>query len=121
MKALYSEEHYRKHWDEYIKWTPGEDYIDLFGSLEKTMQRYRESGMPEEAMPIIEKIEAKALVDECMKIVRRQLTTLKDIEAGKASLGYTTANQETHARCRLRTRFDFNCLQLSDFRKKYGF
>ena len=44
---------------------------------------------------------------------------VRAVREGRASLGYTTHLQEIRARYEFEARFEFNCLQLADFKKKY--
>ena len=119
MKSLFSEDYYMARWDEYLKPVPGEHYRNLEGSLQKALQSYKDAGLPEEAMTVLEAVEAKRIADDCHTLVMRELKTLKQLEAGTTSLGYTTQLQEIHARAELRKRFDFNCLQLREFKKAH--
>lgn len=120
MNAIFSEEYYRKYWDEFLKPVPGDDFIDLEGTLKRTMERYIKNGMPSKAVPYVEKMEAEKLIKACTDLVRKEKAVVEEVEAGKASFGMMTYSQETQARARYRKRFEFNCLQLRDFKEKYG-
>lgn len=120
MKSLFSEEYYLAHWDEYLKPVPGEHYRNLEGSLQRELKCYKDADLPEEAMKVVETMEAKRIADECHDLVMSELNTIKKLEAGTTSLGYTTQSQEIHARAELRKRFDFNCLQLREFKKAHN-
>lgn len=120
MKPLYSEEYYRKYWDRFLVPVHGGHYINLEGELQTAMDQYRELGMPEEAIPIVEKMEAEKIAAKCRTLVFEELEVLKRVLSGKSSFGMSTERQEIHARHEFRTRFDFNCLQLADFRKKHN-
>lgn len=99
---------------------PGENYINLEEELTRTMRQYIENGMPTEALSVFEKMEAEKLAERCLRLVKKEMETVKQVEAGKASFGMTTELQEIQARAEFRKRFEFNCLQLSDFRKAHN-
>ena len=120
MKALYTREFYQRNWDRFIKRVPGENYINLEEELDRAMRTYKDAGIPEQALGIIEKVEAAKIIERADKLVRKQLEVLKRIETGEASLGYTTQLQEIHARAEFHQRFEFNCYQLAVFREKYN-
>lgn len=119
MKALFSREYYAKNWDRFIRPVPGENYINLSEELSRAMKIYEGAELNGQALWIIERIEARKIIDRAEALVRRQMAVLQRLEAGESSLGYTTQAQEIHARGELRTRFEFNCYQLSLFREKY--
>lgn len=119
MKAQYSEEYYRKNWERFMRPVPGNHYINLEAELERRMQVYEGIGLPEAMMSILRKGEAQKVADACKALVTKELELVKGLENGTASLGYTTQGQEIKARGELRTRFEFNCLQYADFKKKY--
>lgn len=120
MKATFSEEHYRRNWDRFLEKVPGEHYINLEEALEREMTVYKGAELTEEAIQVIAKLEAQKLADKCLALVMKEMKTVKDLRAGRASLGYTTERQEYKARAELVERFEFNCLQLRDFKAKYG-
>lgn len=117
MKSLFSESYYRQNWDRFIKVASGKHYRNLEEELQHQMSIYNE--LPQEAINLLVKVEAQKIADSCKALVLEEMQTLKDLEDGKASLGYTTHNQEIRARSEFHQRFEFNCLQLADFKKKY--
>ena len=117
MKAQHSEEYFRKYWSELIKKVPGKHYINLEEELADALKIFAD--LPSEAITILTKAEAERIAAKCTALVKEDMELIKDLEAGKVSLGYTTQSQEVHARHALRERFEFNCLQLADFKKKY--
>lgn len=117
MKTLYSESYYRQNWGRFIKVVSGKHYRNLEAELQHQMSIYKE--LPQEAINLLVKIEAQKIANSCETLVLEEKQTLKDLEDGKASLGYTTRNQEIQAKSELHQRFEFNCLQLADFKKKY--
>ena len=120
MKPLFSENYYRNNWSKFLQRVPGENYINLEGELERTMRQYIENGMPTEALPYVEKMEAEKLATRCLDLVKKEMETVKQVESGKASFGMTTELQEIQTRADFRKRFEFNCLQLADFRKAHN-
>ena len=119
MKPLFSEEYYVRNWDRFIAWVPGDNYIDLEKELEREMKTIRECGLSDSDICKVRRVFADKIAEKCKKIVMKEIETLKGIEAGRISFGYTTESQEIAARKEFRTRFDFNCLQLKYFKKKY--
>lgn len=126
MTATFSEEYFRNHWEDYLKPVHGNDYMNLEGDIKKKMETYEEAlkDFPEEIreknLAIIRKQKAKAMAETTTAKLKETMAMIKRIKAGKASLGYTTWNQEYSAMRELVDRFEFNCLQLADFRKKYS-
>lgn len=120
MKAVHSREYYLNNWDHFIQRVPGDNYFNLEAELEMKMEVYKDAGIPEEALKVITGIEAKKISDKGFAKVREMMAIIKRIEAGKASFGYTTEQQEYSARAEFRQRFEFNCLQLSIFCEKYS-
>lgn len=118
MKSTYSEEYYRRNWERFMKKVPSEHYINLEANLNHAIEIYSE--LPAEAIEMIKRIEAKKLSDRCTDILTRDMEMIKKLKNKEVSLGYTTQTQEIHAEHDLVTRFEFNCLQLADFKKKYG-
>lgn len=121
MKALFSEDYYRKNWDKFLVKVPGDDYRNLEAELERVMAQYNESSwVTDNVRAVIEKVEAKKIADSCTVLVYKEMALIKRLENETSSLGYTTKRQEIEARTEFRKRFEFNCLQLRDFKAKYG-
>lgn len=124
MKALFSEQYYREHWDELLKpckkfWGRSQHCVDLESDLADYMDPYQAAGIPAPVLDVLRHQKAQCLADEMDTLVREEMRVIRDVEAGRASFGYTTYSQEYKARFEYRTRFEFNCLQLADFRRKY--
>ena len=120
MKPLLSEQYYKDNWDEFLKPVPGDNYINLEGELERDIKVLREAGLTEEQIKMVEHIYAKPIAAKCHILVMKELKTLKAVMAGEASWGYTTKRQNIEAEYRFRTRFEFNCLQLREFKKNHN-
>lgn len=120
MKPLFSEQYYKDHWDEFLKRVPGNDYINLEADLDRELAVLREAGLTEEQIKMVEHIYAKPIAEKCHTLVMEELKTLKAVMSGKAGWGYTTERGDYDAQYRFRTRFDFNCLQLREFKKNHN-
>ena len=119
MKPLFSEEYYRQYWDRFMEPTIGEHYMNLEGDLEKEMRVYVEIGLPNEAVMKIKQMKAEEIAKRCYDAIIEDKPIVQEIINKSANFGYTTQRQESNAQYRFRTRFDFNCLQLRDFKVKY--
>jgi hypothetical protein len=116
-KTMFTENYYRDMWDRLVeKYTKNDPEKDL----EITMKAYRDLDLPESAKEVILQIEAKKVYDFISDTLKGTLRTLNAILSGKASLGYTTERQEIQARHEIREGFEFDCLRLADFKKKYN-
>lgn len=120
MKPLFSEEYYRQYWERFMEPTIGEHYMNLDAELEKEMCVYSDIGLPNEAIMKIKKMKAEEIAKRCYDVIIEDKPIVQKIIDKTVSFGYTTQRQESNAQYRFRTRFDFNCLQLRDFKTKYG-
>lgn len=120
MKSLFSEQYYKDHWDEFLKCVPGDDYVNLEAELEEKMKVLREAGLTKEQLKAVETIYSKPIADRCHSLVLKELKTLKAAMAGEISWGFTTKRQDVEAEYNFRTRFEFNCLQLREFKKNHN-
>ena len=122
MKPLYNEQYYREQLDWFLTHRGTckfDDCINLEEELNVAMDLYKRAGLPDEALVFIRKAEAQKIADSCKKLLMKELGVVRRITAGASSFGYTCARQEVEAIEDFRARFDFNCLQYADFRKKY--
>lgn len=126
MKTIQSEDYYKAHWNEYMKPVPGNHYMNLENDLNQQIETYEAAmiAIPEEqrkkALEVIKRQKATMIATETCARLKETMAMIKNIKAGKASLGYTTWNQERAALRDLVLRFEFNCLQLREFKIKYG-
>lgn len=120
MKARFSEQYWYDMWDKMLVPVPGGDYINLEGKLDREMAPLEGFDITEEQMWKIRCEYAKPIAAEATALVHKELKQLKDIDSGKAGYGYTTKLQEIHADYEFRKRFEFNCIQLRDFKRKYN-
>ena len=95
------------------------DKADLESKLRKAMSIYSELELPENAIAVIKKIEAQKIADSCKEFLIPEKEALERIESGKASLGYTTQQQEIAAMREMVERFEFTAICLAIFKKKY--
>ncbi len=119
MKSLFSEQYYKDHWDEFLKKVPGDHYINLEAELKKELDVFN-GVLTEEQIKKVEPIYARQIADKCHRLVMKELQTLKEVMSGNASWGYVVKRQNIEAGREFRVRFDFNCLQLREFKKAHN-
>lgn len=114
MKAQHSEDFYRAQWDhfskKYTKNDPEKDLELLTSGLNE---------LPQEAVEVIVRIRAQQVYNFLHEALIGTMQTIKAIQSGKASLGYTSLRQEIEERAALIEEFEFDCLRLGDFKRKY--
>ena len=116
MKLRIPKEVYKMNWELFLK--KYGDKADLETKLKKAMSIY--SDLPESAITIITKIEAQKIADACKSFLIPEKEAIERIEAGKASLGYTTKQQEIAAMREKVERFEFTAICLAIFKYEYG-
>lgn len=119
-RTLYSEEYYRKYWDSFMKKVPGDTYINMEADLKLLMRAYDGADIPEEALKVIKSMEAQKVLKYAKDIILKQRDMITKLLSGEASLGMISKSQEIHRIHEIRTRFEFNCLQMADFKRKYN-
>lgn len=119
-KTLYPEEYYRQNWQRYLEKVPGDTYINMEADLGLLMKAYEGANIPEKALTVVRGMEAKKVFEYAKGIVLRQRDMVNRLLAGQASLGMISKTQEIHEMHDIRTRFEFNCLQMADFKRKYN-
>lgn len=120
--SVHPESYYYSYWDEFLR-TDGVDretFIDMEKELNQAMQVYNGLGISERELNIFRKYEAQKIAERGREIALRQKAVWRKIQRGDASLGYTTDLQERQAQRRYLERYEFNSLQLRDFKRKYG-
>lgn len=120
MKAIHSEEYYSKYHDQLMK-----KYGRLCNYEEQVQRHVPDLTMiPAEQRETVKNIiatdAARKIVSEATATLKQTMQTIKDINAGRASLGYTTAVQEISARHDVVEGFEFACYVLHLFKKKYN-
>jgi hypothetical protein len=125
MKAVHSEQYYRGIWQELISKRSDSYYMNLEERMEQAMNQILEAmeGVPaeqrEKAVDALKGAQAKRIAEAAEKTIREEMAMVKRVESGKASRGYSDRAQATRYKAQMRIRFEFNCLQLADFKKKY--
>ena len=119
MKSLFPAEYYKENYERFIKPSNDRHYVNLNENLNRKIETLRKNGCPENAIPIVKKIEAEKLYNEWYKILKEDMKIVKEVREGKASFGFTTYRQEYEARAKFEKRFEFNCYQLAEFKKDH--
>lgn len=115
MKATHSEEFYREQMERMMS-RYGKQ-ADLERELSLLINGLE---LPEQALEVVKRIYAQKVADACKKSLIEKMKTIKDIQSGRASLGYISQRQEVEEEYKLIEGFEFTCLCLADFKKKYG-
>lgn len=121
MKLRIPKEVYKMYWERFM--AKYGDKADLETKLTKAMRVYTEHpelSKNEKALTVLRKYEAQKIADACKEFLIPEKEALERIEAGKASLGYTTQQQEIAAMREMVERFEFTAICLAIFKKKYG-
>lgn len=120
MKAIHSTEYFEKYKDDLFKRYRKEcDYEhDLAILLPDFSELPAEAR--EKAEAVVTKMTAQKVVDVAKERLVKKMHSIKAIKDGKASLGYTTRNQEISAWHDLNEGFEFSCYMLAEFEHKYG-
>lgn len=74
----------------------------------------------EKAEAVAIKMYAEKVVETAKQKLIERMRMIQDIKVGRASLGYTTANQEVRAWHDLNEGFEFSCYMLAEFKRKYN-
>ena len=118
-EALYSEKYYRDSWNElfmkYRKdWNFEHDLSLMIPEFDVLPEEAREK-----AKQTAKKIMAQKIARVAQEDLTKQMQMIQRIKEGKGSLGYTSKKQEIERWHELQEEFEFACLQLADFKKKY--
>lgn len=115
MKTMYSREYYEGNKDRLLE-KYGCDYENEIALLIPDF-----SALPEEAR---EKAEAVARQIAVKKVIataegdlRKTMSAIREIKAGRASLGYISKSQEIREWAEMQERFEFSCYMLSEFKR----
>ena len=125
MKAVYTKEFWQSRWDKMMERVPGDFYMNLEEDLNREVKPIEEAlkenniSVTDENHKTLLRLKAKGIADKAEKKCKEQMAMIQRINNGQSSLGYTTEQQEIHARAELHKRFEFNCYQLSVFKEKY--
>lgn len=117
---LFSEKYYRDNWNKF----KNESHMNLEEELEHRTRIYKSIDIPEDAKRQVLDIMSKKYAEEIIAKAEAELQETADminrIENGEATLGYTTQTQENRAMYRLVTHYEFNCIQLADFKREHA-
>lgn len=116
MKANFTEEYYRNNFDKLIK----ESNMNLEEKLEFNTKFLKDIDLPEDAVKIAKRTYAEEIAKDAEKELKERMKVAKGIQNGSVSFGYTTAIQENKERSNYIKMFEFDCYQLSVFKKVYG-
>ena len=120
MKTEYTEGYYRSIWNEMMNGRGARHYMNFEEDLEALMKPYSQHGFPEQAFEVIRKEMAKRVCSAAKEDLLKIRETVLALRSGNASLGNVSMRDEIVGRHELIQRFEFNCLQLADFKKKYN-
>ena len=116
MKANSGKEFYEKYFNDFIK----KSKMNLEKELAFRFKVLEGIEIPEDAIEKIRSSYAKEIAEKAEKELKERMIVVKNVENGKVSFGYTTENQEIHARYEFRRMFEFDCYQLSVFKKDHN-
>ena len=119
MKARFSEKYWYDKWEQMLIPVPDENYINLEQMLEDEIKVFKNIEISKDQMELIKQMYAKHIAVKATALVHRELKILKDIDSGKAQWGFTNRTQDINYDYNYRQRFEFNCIQLRDFKRKY--
>ena len=120
MKAVHTKEYYEKYRAELFEKYRGEcDY--------ETRLRWRlpdfetlPEGAREKAKVVCTRVMAEQVAKAAKEELLKKMSMIKAVKSGRASLGFTTVQQETREWHDLNEGFEFSCYMLAEFKKKYG-
>lgn len=116
MKANTGAAYYEKYYEDFLK----KSKVNLEKQLAYAVDFLAAVELPEEEVEKIKKAYARDIAVKVEKQLRERMITLKNLEAGKASLGYSSTLQAATANANFRKMFEFDCYQLSVFKKRYA-
>lgn len=120
MKATHTAEYFEKYREQlFAKY---EKECNFEYHLQISLPDFSQFGQEvrEKVEPVMVKMEAQKVADTAKEDLLKKMHMIKEIKAGRASLGYTTRVQEIRAWHDLNEGFEFSCYMLSQFKKKYG-
>lgn len=116
MKTNFTKEFYEEHFDRFIK----ESKMNLEEDLTFNLKFLEGLEIPEDVIEKIRNSYAKEIAEKAEKELKERMKIVKGLENGSVSLGYTTQIQETRETSRYIRIFEFDCYQLSKFRKDHN-
>ena len=112
MKAMFSEQYYLENWERY----EAKSKINPEEELEYRLRPFADTFRAED-LEKISKVYAQNIAEKVEAELKKTMRMINDLEAGRASLGYTSQRQEVQEMANLRRMFEFNCLQLKLFKQ----
>lgn len=123
MKTTYTANYYKSNYETFLNNPDGYSrryYMNLEKDLNDLMKPFKESGLAVEAVEGIKKIYAEKVAATAKKELLNTKAMVERLQTGKSTLGFTSMRQEINAKHDIIQRFEFNCYQLSVFKKKYN-
>lgn len=119
-KTLYMESYYRKCWNRLFE--KYRNHMDLEKDLDWFTPTFEElpEDLREQAKMVARKIGAVKVADRAKERLLKDMRMIQKIRDGKASLGYTSEKQRVERWHMMQERFEFECLQLKEFKEKYN-
>ena len=120
MKPVHSKEYFEKYKETLFKKYKKE--CDFEHEMQLLMPDF--SSMPgdvaEKAKPMLERVAAKKVCALAEEKLFHEMRTIKEIQNGRASLGYISLTQEVRAQAEMNECFEFSCYMLGEFKRKYA-
>ena len=119
-KTLYPEGYYRKNWTRLFE--KYRNHMDLEKELDWFTPTFEElpEDLREQAKMAARKIGAVKVADKAKESLLKDMRMIQEIRDGKAGLGYTSEKQRVEQWHMIQQRFEFECLQLKEFKEKYN-
>ena len=119
MKAQHSEDYFMKYDSDLLK--KYARTADFEGSLRLRISDLSSLSeeMKSKALPVLQTRAAMIIVEESEKDLKCTMRMIKELKAGKASLGYTTKVQEVCTMHDIVEGFEYSCFKLAQFKRKY--
>lgn len=116
MKTNFTKEFYEEHFDRFIK----ESKMNLEEELQIKTDFLNGIDIPEDSVKKIKTTYAKEIAKKTEEELKKRMAIIRDIESGKASLGYSDLHQSAVETSRYIRIFEFDCYQLSKFKKDHN-
>lgn len=115
MKATHTKEYFEKHREAlFEKYERQCDFERRLKILLPDLTTF-----PTAAVEIVTKMYAERVAASAKEELLKKAHTIKEIRAGRASLGYTTVQQEVREWHDLNEGFEFSCYMLAEFKARH--
>lgn len=118
MKTMYSREYYESNKNRLLE-KYGCDYenevrlfIPNFNALPEEERKKAEA--------VAKQIAVKKVIATAEEDLRKTMEAIREIKAGRASLGYISKPQEIREWAEMQERFEFSCYMLAELKRKYN-